>query len=99
MQGTALPAVVLHLISHPGEHTLDGPMTQTTARVQVDCWGLSFAAAKALGRAVRAALDGHRGGGFQGILYANARDDSEGDDGADRLFRTSLDFTVRFSTT
>lgn len=98
-QGSAFPAIALHLVSDVNGHTLDGPETMREARVQVDCWAETYAGAVALGRAVRAALDGHRGGDFLGVFLANMRDGREGGtDSADRPFRISLDFLVTSTT-
>lgn len=103
-QGSDLPAILLHLVAQPGEHTLDGPSGPVASRVQVDCWARSYAAAKLAGRAAERALDGFEGvaGGtrFQGIFKENARDTSEaraadGGDVVEHLFRTSLDFSIR----
>lgn len=103
-QGKGLPAVLLHLISERREHGLAGPEALADASVQVDCWAAPYREAKALGRAVSAALDGYAGvvGGtrFQGVFQENVRDTSEvraadGGDVVEHLFRTSLDFRVR----
>lgn len=99
-QGQPLPGVVLNVISDTNGHLINAPETLTLARVQVDCWAPTYASAKALGRAARAALDGHRGGKFLGVFLAGARDGREGGTNeADRPFRVSLDFLVHFNPT
>lgn len=98
-QGSALPAVALHLISGGRDLTLDGP-GHREARVQVDCWASDFGGAVTLGRAVETALSGHRDTNFQAVLLLNEGSDSEdGIPGAGRLFRRRLDFFVRFTPT
>ena len=92
-QGHPWPGVVLHLISDPGDHTLDGPTGMTAARVQADAWALTYGQAVAVGRAIRAALDGYRGGNFGGVLVASRRTDRDGSH-ADQPFRDSTDFIV-----
>mgnify|MGYP000331820131 FL=1 len=103
-QGKGFPAVLLHLVSERRGHGLAGPEALADARVQVDCWALVYREAKALGRAVSAALDGYAGivgaTRFQGVFQENGRDTSEvraadGGDVVEQLFRTSLDFRVR----
>jgi len=95
-QGASFPAVVLTVVSGAGDHTLDGPDGIFRGRVQVDCYALTYAAAKRLARAVVAACDGYVGGGFQGIFWASSRDSRESSysEAAERPFRTSLDFLI-----
>lgn len=92
-QGQPLPGLVLNVISDPGDHTLDGPTGDGRARVQADVWALTYAQAVAGGRAVRAALDGHSGGRFRAILFADRRT-TRNTGGADEPYRDSLDFFV-----
>lgn len=95
-QGQPYPAVVLHVISDAEGHVLTGsPTGLSLGRVQVDCYAATYAAAKGLARAVRALLDGHRGGSFDGILLAGTRDGRE-DAGPEPLFRVSLDFLTYY---
>lgn len=99
-QGELLPAVILRVISDVEGHTTNGRNGVSEARVQIDCQAESYGAAKLLARAVRNSLTGYRGGLFQAVLFANARDGREGGtDEADRPFRVSLDFFVHHTTT
>lgn len=92
-QGAAYPRISLFTISDNENHTMRGPDGLSVGRVQVDCYGLTYAAAKQLSRAVRAVLDGYSGGGFQGVFLAGSRDTREGGTNeAERPYRTSLDF-------
>lgn len=96
-QGGALPAIVLHLVDAPRDYHLKGPSGLIAARVQVDCWGDSFASAKHAARAVEAELSGERWTTnpvrIDAVLIADERDDTF-DEGGDALYRTSLDLMV-----
>jgi hypothetical protein len=97
-QGAAMPRVVLFTISGFSGHSLQAPSGPLQGRVQCDCYGATYRAAKQLSRAVIAALDGFSGGGFQGVFFAATRDTREGGTNeADRPFRTSVDFTTVFT--
>ncbi|WP_088346307.1 MULTISPECIES: DUF3168 domain-containing protein [Rhodomicrobium] len=102
-QASALPAATLIRISGAPVYTDQGEAGLASARVQIDCWGESYAAAKLTARAVIAALSAFAGlaGGvtFQNILLDAERDFSEGgSNAADYLFRTTLDFIVWHQT-
>ena len=97
-QGQPLPAIVMSTVSEVSDHTIDGPDGVPDARVQVDCYALAYGQAKLISRAVRAVLDGHSAGAIQGVFLAGARDMREGGTNkAERPFRVSMDFTVRYS--
>jgi hypothetical protein len=96
-QGAPLPAIVLTVIGDASSPVYTGPDDLSQGRVQVDCYAESYAAAKALARAVRAALDGYRAGGFLGVFLAGTRDGREGGTNeADRPFRVSMDFLTNW---
>ena len=98
-QGAALPYVVLHVIGDNEEHTYKGPDGLSQGRVQVDCYGATYAQAKLLSRAVRAALDGYRGGNFSGIFHASTRDQREGGTNEpQRPFYVQMDFLTKWRT-
>lgn len=103
-QGETIPAnkgaIVLHRIDgFPDYHTL-GPSGLVESRVQVDCWGLSYKAAKSLARAVEAAVSGARftqgAIRFDAILLVDERDDTF--DETAPIFRTSLDLAVHHAS-
>ncbi len=71
--GAALPRVVLTQISGQAEYVLTGPVTVAEARVQVDCAGATFAAARGLAQAVRAGLSGWTGGEISGVWVVGDR--------------------------
>jgi hypothetical protein len=56
-----LPGIVLSQVSGAGIPTMDGPDPLHTARIQVSCYGETFADAKSLARAVRTTLEGYAG--------------------------------------
>jgi hypothetical protein len=97
-QGVGKPYATLTKITGLRDTTLDGPSGFQEARVQVDCYGLTFGAAKGLARAVEAVLSGltvTTGGiEFQGCFLDAERDGYEADASPDKLFRTSLDFMI-----
>lgn len=97
-QGSAVPAIVLWLISQPIDYDLGGAITLVETRVQADCWGRTKASAKATARALAALLSGYSGeqGGtrFQGVFQDNARDTRDFTV-ADPLFLSSIDFLIR----
>ena len=99
-QGAAYPRIVMWTIGDAEGHNLQGPDGHSVGRVQVDCYGATYASAKQLSRAVRAVLDGYSGGGLQGVFLAGTRDTREGGSNeAERPFRVSLDFITHFNPT
>lgn len=77
-RGTAYPAIALHLISGPRHYAMSGPSGLVQSRVQVDCCTESPAAADALARVVRRALDGIRTT-VGGVMIQGAFLDTEAD--------------------
>lgn len=99
-QGAAYPRVVLWTIGDAEGHNLQGPDGHSIGRIQCDVYALTYGASKQLSRAVRAALDGYSGNGFQGVFLASSRDTREGgSNDAERPFRVSLDFITHFNPT
>ena len=96
---SALPAVVLTRISGGPLYADDGEVGLEQARIQVDCWAETYAAAKLLARAVAACLSAFEGtvGAtvFQFIELDIEQDLREGGGNAAAYpFRTALDFLV-----
>jgi hypothetical protein len=60
-QGATLEAIVYQRVSGPREDTLGGVATLVHPRIQIDCFAETYAEAKALATAVRAAFDGYSG--------------------------------------
>jgi hypothetical protein len=95
-QGKGLPAIALTVVSDsPVDHSQDGGGVNR-ARVQIDCFGATYGSAKATARAVRALLDGHSGGVFQGAFLAGARDLTEGEN-VTLIHQVALDFIVNYN--
>ena len=93
-QGTPLPAIVLTVASgFEGVH-MNGTGPHE-GRIQIDCYGMTYGAAKNAASAVVAALNAYRGGGFLFISHASTRDSREGGTNeAERPYRTGLDFNI-----
>lgn len=95
-QGAALPCIVLHRVSGLPDVHHAGASGLVVSRVQVDCWGASYGSAKAVARAVEAAITAQTftqgATRFDVILIDSERDDST--DETTPLFRTSLDLMV-----
>jgi len=99
-QGSALPAIVMHLIDAPVIYHLSGEGGPKESRIQIDC--LAFGTllnAMIVGDAVSLALSGYSGtvGGtqFQGIFQDSARDLSETGAAEQQVFLFSIDFLAR----
>jgi hypothetical protein len=96
-QGSALPAIVLHVIDRLPDVTHGGRSGVLVSRIQVDCWGSTFGSAKAVARAVEDAITAQtftQGSvRFDAILVDSERDDTT--DETTPLFRTSLDLMIQ----
>lgn len=100
-QATALPSVTLTRITGIPQYEMSAVSGLVMSRVQVDCWGQTYAAAKGVARAIKAAASGFRGtaGGtvFQGAFVDAERDmelEPTIDNAAERFHRVSLDFLI-----
>lgn len=97
-QGSALPAVVLHVISRTPGYTMQAASTAVDQRVQIDCWAATYGDAKAVARQVTAALSGAHptvgGVAFLGSFKESERDSFESGEGGDALHRCSMDFII-----
>lgn len=97
-QGVARPNIVLQRISGVRDTPMDGPSGLIETLVQVDCYGLTYASAKGVARAVEAVLSGYSGTSdaeyFGGIFLVNERDGYEDEASPDKLFRVSMDFRI-----
>lgn len=95
-QNVASPFVVYSIASAIPTNTKDRISELDTMRVQVDCYGRTYAQVEAISSAVRLAIDGQTGtyGGayVDGVAYENEQDmlDEDVD-----LYRKSLDFFIR----
>lgn len=97
-KGAGLPAVVFHLVSRPRAYDLSGATNLQENLVQADCWAETFLEAKAVARALEAAVANLTAPFTRGFIE-NERDDVEpvpapGPRNATDIFRTSLDVRV-----
>lgn len=87
--------VVYRVISREFSRTFCGQPNITASRVQLDCWATSYSEAKALAKAVREALDFHKGdmGGVDvlSVQWQFENDDFESDTG---FYRVVQDITI-----
>lgn len=98
-QAAALPAIVINKISAAPSYSDDGEDGIREDRVQIDCWGETYTAAKNTARAVIAALSAFQGQSASvNIRYITLDLEHDlretGGNAADYPFRTSLDFNV-----
>lgn len=100
-QATALPSVTLTRVTGQPQYEMDRPSGLVMSRVQVDCWGATYASAKGVARAIKSVSSGFRGtvGGtaFQGVFIDSERDldlEPTTPDAAERFHRVSLDLMV-----
>lgn len=96
-QGGALPAVTLRRVSGGPGYRMSGPDGHAEARVQVDCYAATMAAALALRDAIEAGVGGHRGGVFYGIFADSLTETNlAGPADEDRLARVAMDLIVHY---
>lgn len=94
--GVAKPFATLLKVDGLRDTPMSGPTGFQQSRIQIDCYGTTFASAKGLARAVEAVLSGAYWSTatieFQGCFLVAERDGFEDDASTEDLFRTSLDF-------
>ena len=92
------PYVILRRISGVRYYKMSGTTGLVESRVQVDCYGSTYASAKAVARAVEAVLSGYSGTQgattFDGIFLIAERDLIDDDESPADLHGVSLDFMV-----
>lgn len=98
-QGSDLPCAILQTVSTVPAYGFAGPKNWQESRVQVDCYALTYAAARGLAAAVATRLSGYSGTQgatqFQGVFQISDRDLFEGGGTAeDRIYRVMLEFQV-----
>jgi hypothetical protein len=100
-QDGVLPCVTYQRISTPRQYTIGGTATVASPRIQVDCWGESYASAKDVAAQVLAALN-HESGQIGSCAQAfdilvsladNEEDSYESDTGR---YRVRIDFRVTY---
>ncbi len=97
-QGQPWPGLVLTVASEAERTDYRGRGGLVQFRVQADAYAPSYAGAKALARAARACLAGHRAGRFRSVLLDVARDMGREGDAveAGRPFRIALEFLIQW---
>jgi hypothetical protein len=97
-QGVGTPYVTLQMISRTPDVSHAGPTGLNAARVQIDCYGLTYTSAKSVARAVEGRLSGYRGTHsgttFDGVFKDSERDGYDDEASTDKLFRVSMDFII-----
>lgn len=88
-QNPTLPAMTYQRISDALASHVSGASTLTQSRVQVDCWGRTYASAKALANQVITALDGYEGD-FKSIVLTTRDFFEEGSE----IYRVSVDVSI-----
>lgn len=103
-QGPTYPAVRYQVISAPRTQLMGGPVGEVHARVQVDCYALTYEEADQLSAQVRIALnrwDGTSGGVVvEAVFLENERDIDEPetiDKGERGVYRKMLDFMAHYA--
>lgn len=95
-QNVAKPYATLFKVDGLRDTPLGGPNGFQSSRIQIDCYGLTYASAKGLSRAIEAAIGAGRftisSIEFQGCFLVAERDGVEPDATPDKLFRVSTDF-------
>lgn len=100
-QGSPLPAVVVNKISGVPTRRLDGQITITASRIQIDCWAETAPQLFAVVSAVKAALDratfAHAAAVICGCFLIDEQDDdaTEAPLTDQKPLRTRLDFRVQ----
>lgn len=92
------PYVILRKVSGARDYRMSGATGLTETRMQADCYGTTYASAKAAARAIEAALSGYRGASgtttFDGIFLIDERDLIDDDESPADLHGVSLDFMI-----
>lgn len=93
--GTELPRVSLYRVSGVDDVTLEGRSGWLDGRVQVDCYGATYAQALGVSRAVTTLLSGYQGGPIWRAALQGIRDLTD-EEGGEVIHRVSMDFAVSY---
>lgn len=96
IDGIVPPRVTLFRIGGGADYVAEGASGLNQARVQADCYGVTYAGAKALARSVRAAMSGWRSGNILGAFLNAERDMTPESGTGEVLARVSLDFIIHY---
>ena len=84
-QGVALPCITYQRVSGAPQNTLEGHSGAEAVLIQLDCWAVTFSAAKGLAKAVRSAM--------AAAPFKNTLDEDRDDHDPDTTYyRVSADF-------
>ena len=104
-QQGSLPAITFQRISTTPQNHATGTTTTQSCQVQVDCWASTFDAARILGDAVEAALNGKSETGPPVVSQyhmTSRNDDMEtpqaGNDVSLTIYRDSQDYFISYAT-
>ncbi len=93
-----LPRINMTVVSDVADYNMDSASGLRVARVQIDCYGETYASARAVSRAVEAAIGGYKGTSgavkFDGIFMVEQRDVIEEDNTPSDLFGVSVDYQI-----
>ena len=92
-QDDGLPRAAIYRVSGAREMTLTG-LGLMQGRIQIDCYGETFAEAIGASRDIRDLLEGYSGGVVQGVFLEAVRDQFTED--AQLLQRVSLTFSMTY---
>ena len=97
-QTPTLPAVVYQTISDVREMLHDGPQGLPVARIQYDCWGVSYTSARNTANALRTAADGYRGAmGASAVGFASVLNMIDTYEPVTQRYRTLVDVLIQRS--
>ena len=97
VQGMVPPRVVLFVVSGGADYVQEGPSGLRRARVQIDCYAATYAAADMLSRQVTTALSGWRDGDtILGVFLDQVRDFPADTGAGEVLGRVSSDFFINY---
>jgi hypothetical protein len=97
LQNEIKPYIVLNLVSSVDDITYRDVAVISESRVQIDCYALTWAGAKAISRAVKAAINGKGGGAaatIDRVFFDTERGIFEDTETPDKLFRISADYRI-----
>lgn len=99
-QNKPFPLVTYTPITGTRFHHSEGGAGLSGPRIQIDCWGESYADAKNTADAIRKVLDGYSGAAgdetIQGAFFDSERDSFEPDAGVEGVYRVSHDYFIYF---
>jgi hypothetical protein len=102
-QGSALPAILLTVVSETTSYTYAGAVDLLSTRVQADIYAASFSAAVAVDRVLAPAMNGFAGEQgdteFAGIFLESRFDTAEEPESGGLLHRISRDLMVKHKET